>query len=208
MKKFALLATALLCGCNSTSFLKVDSDGYYRFKEHPIAVKDPFPADGDFSVIDTSMSVDFVLGAGYWMFAGDYAVQVFNLTPEISNRDGFTRYCQTGPVGRFIEGDRKAAGFNFRALKTEFSEVNGRPAMRGVGVDRSAKIPALFLVTAVLFDTRLVYASAIFKLKDESDEELTDLEKHSGFNRWVAMIEENRPAEGSSSPVRKGATTR
>jgi hypothetical protein len=59
-------------------------------------------------------------------------------------------------VARFIENDRKNAGFRFKVLKTEEIDLGGRAAVRGVGVDRDGKNPAVFLVTAVQLDTRLV----------------------------------------------------
>jgi hypothetical protein len=189
MVKPALLLTLMLCGCAKLTTLKIDNDGYYRFKKHPVEVKQP---NSGMSVFDTDVSVDFVLGAGYWTFLGEWALQVFEQPPEYTAKDGFATRGAAG-LAHFIENDRKPAGLNFKALKTEKTVVNGRLAFRGVGVDRGAKIPATIVATAIMLDTQIVVASVISKASDKSDAQIEDMDSYRGFNDWIVTIRETKP---------------
>ena len=164
MKKTAIILALLLSCCATTTFLKIDQDGYYRFKKQPIEVKAPFPADGDFSVFDTDTTVDFVMGAGYWMFLGQYAVQVFPKDEAISSKEAFLKQSLDSTMKSYITMDRKGAGFDFEVLKIEATEINGRPAVKAMGVDRKAKIPALLIATSIQFDSRIVIGSVVYSL--------------------------------------------
>ena len=188
MKKTLVIVCLLFAGCAELTTFKIDNDGYYRFKHQPIEVKAPDPSC---TVFDTEMSVDFSIGAGYWQIIGGYAVQVFPNSPKVPTEEAFLTYVKSGSVARFIENDRKPAGFNFKVLKTEQTTVNGRPAWRGIGIDRDAKIPALFLVTVVYLDTRTVFASLVFPLERLSDSsKYAELNDWTTYNQWVATIRE------------------
>lgn len=196
MKTTALVLTLLLCGCATVTFLKIDKDGYYRFKNQPIEVKAPFPARGDFSVFDTDTSVDFVMGAGYWMAFGQYAVQVFPRNPALSyTREAFLKRGMDSVMKTYITMDRKGAGFNFEVLKVEATEVNGRPAVRAIGVDRKAKIPAILIATSILFDSRAVIASVVYSLEKTTRENIDDFDTWSTYNAWIATIAEKKPIQ-------------
>ena len=166
----------------------IDTDGYYRFQDHPVEIKGPL--QNNCFLTDTNSSVDFVASGGDWRVAGQYAVQVFKQTPQVSTKEQFLTYCRSGSVARFIENDRKNAGFRFKVLKTEEIDLGGRAAVRGVGVDRDGKNPAVFLVTAVQLDTRLVFASLILPLDSAKNTQLDSLDSWSDFNRWVNTIKE------------------
>jgi len=208
MKTSALVLTLLFCGCATVTFLKIDKDGYYRFKNQPIEVKAPFPVGGDFSVFDTDTSVDFVLGAGYWMAFGQYAVQVFPRNPALSyTREAFLKRGLDSFMKTYIAMDRKAAGFNFEVLKIEATEVNGRPAVRAIGVDRKAKTPAILIATSILFDSRAVIASVVYSLEKTKRQNIDDFDTWPTYNAWIATIAEKMPNQ-SSEPTPPSVTSR
>jgi hypothetical protein len=187
---YVLVLALSLCGCTTVTFLKLDSDGYYRFKNQPIEVKGPFPAIGDFSVLDTDNSVDFTMGVGYWMAAGQYAVVVSPLDPRIRSKDAFLKDGVSRGMKYVIENDRKGAGFNFVYLTSEATEVGGRPAVKAVGVDLKAKIPAVFVATALLFGEKVVVASVILPIRNGSEYEFTDFSKYPVYNTWIETVRE------------------
>jgi len=81
----------------------------------------------------------------------------------------------------------KERGVQIKVLKTEEIDLGGG-GVRGVGVDRDGKNPAVFLVTAVLLDARLVFASLILSLNSAKNTQLDALDSWSEFNRWVSTI--------------------
>jgi len=192
MKYILPILTLFLCGCTTLTFLKIDNDGYYRFKSQPIQVKAPFEKSGDFSVFDTENSVDFTFGTGYWMFMGQYAVEVFPAEVVLSSKDAFIKKNLDGAMQTYIKMDRKEAGFNFEVIKIEATEINGRSAVRAIGVDRKAKVPAVFIATSILLESRIVVGSLIYPLEKVRDSDISDFAHWKMYNTWIETISEKK----------------
>lgn len=180
-------------GCASSPLLKVGSDGYFRFKNEPIEVMDPFPNRDDFTIYERSNSVDFVAGAVYWMFLGQYAVEVIQRPEAIKSNDNFVKFNLDRGMKIYLRDDRSLAGFRFKLRKAEAITVNGRPAVRAIGVDMDKsklknRIPAVLIVTCILFDKRIVFGSLLFPLDRVGPDALEDLSKWRRYNSWVATI--------------------
>ncbi|HTB81422.1 MAG TPA: hypothetical protein VK717_11105 [Opitutaceae bacterium] len=184
---FVSIAALALCGCVDLTDRKIDNDGYYRFKKEPIEVK--APTIGDITVFDTDNSVDFTVGAGYWMIAGQYAVQVLPLPVKMNDREKFLKKSST-EIKNYILQDRETAGFKVEFLKGEIIEVNGHAAYRAIGVDRRREDPAVFIATSILLNKRIVIGSCLYPLNKLIRNDWTDMSSWKTYNEWIATIRE------------------
>lgn len=157
----AFLALALLASCAELSKLKVGSDGMYRFKQQPVAVWAPKECLLDMAVFESSNSVDFVTGRGYWQAGGQYAVQVYPISKEIKDATSFIAETKKF-LPQYMVKDRASKGFDFKLRSEKQLEVNGRPAYQAIATEEGK---AVFIATFVLHTSRITVASLIFPVK-------------------------------------------
>lgn len=81
-----VIAFVVISGCAELSPLtKLDGRGYYIFPDDKIEVKAP----ANLAVHDGKTWVGFVLGAGYWMADGQYAVYLYDIPQGIESANDF-----------------------------------------------------------------------------------------------------------------------
>ena len=166
MKLPGIVASILmLTGCAEVNHLKVDSDGLYRFEHEPISVRAPDKhCMLDVAVYDSSNSVDFLTGAGYWMASGQYSVQVFTFDQLSTDSTSFSEHAKF-LAERFVVNDRVNA-FNFVVQDSKAIDVAGRPGYQATAIDAGK---ATMVATFVLQNSRITVASLVFPIEKQSD---------------------------------------
>ena len=176
----------LLGGCAELTKLKVDSDGMYRFKQHPIVVWAPNRCLLDMFVNDTDRSVDFVTGRGYWTEGGLYAVQVFEIPKDITDKQTFIKATERFFKDYMVK-DRAPMGLKLVVKETKELEINGRPAYQAISVDTGK---AVFIATSVLQSTRITTASLVYPL--ETVEDPKKQIPWECYNHFIESVKETR----------------
>jgi len=189
MIRYLFLAVGLLiAGCAEFSKFKISEDGYYRFKAHPIEVEAPRKCLRQLSVDDRESSVDFTLGAGYWMAFGQYAVQVYPIPGDVKNAESFLK--KTEPFAKhYIETDRESMKLNFRFKEGGPLDGFGQPAYRAIGEDPGK---AIFVATFVLHRSRITIASLVYPLDERR--------KPVPWSCYEAFAKSVRERDSSASP--------
>jgi len=182
----AAVLGVLLGGCAEFTKLKVDSDGMYRFKQHPIVVWAPDKCLLDMFVNDTDRSVDFVTGRGYWTQGGQYAVQVFEIPKDVSDKATFVKATERFYKDYMVK-DRAPMGLKLVLKESKALEVNGRPAYQAISVDEGK---AVFVATSVLQNSRITIASLVYPLK--TAEEPSKQIPWKCYNTFLESVKETR----------------
>lgn len=192
----ASIFSLILVGCATSPLLKLDKDWYYHFKNQPIKVKYPFTMVGPSAAVVTENTIDFSMGAGNWEVAGQYAVEIAPRYNKHLTNNVFLRNNLDKGMKIYLATDRSPSGYNFKLLKAESTGINGRAAVRAIGIDRKAKVPAVLIATAILFDSRIVIGSLFYPLEKINPKQLEDFTMWPSYNSWLATITEtdtNRP---------------
>lgn len=174
----------LLVNCAELSKFKVDRDGMYRFKIHPVVVWAPNECLLDLAVDDGPHAVDFVTGRGYWRAGGLYAVQVYEIPKNIKDADSFLKETKKF-VPQYMTKDRARMGLNFKVQEEKELEINNRPAYQAIAVDQGK---ASFIATFVLHPSRITVTSLVYPLKAETS--VNDQIPWNCYNRFVTSVRE------------------
>lgn len=164
MRFSILLCLALLVsGCAEFSKFKVEKDGTYRFRQHPIVVQAPSTCLLDMFVYDSDNSVDFTTGRGYWMASGQYAVEVMPIPEKIKDAKSFIEEIKK-IVPKYMAEERASLGLKLQLREERQIDVNGKPAYQAISVDEGK---AVLVSTIVLHRKRITAASLVYPLKDQ-----------------------------------------
>lgn len=160
-----LLILVTVSGCAELSKRKVDSDGYYRFKNLPITEKISVWAPNEclldmFVFEPSNNTVDFTTGRGYWMASGTYAVQVSALRDELKDDAEFLNRSREYLKG-YVENDRKSLGVNIEFIEGKEIKVNENLGYQAIGFEENK---AVFVVTGVRHSKTITMASLIYPL--------------------------------------------
>lgn len=181
-----VLAGLLLSGCAEFTKFKVGSDGLYRFKQQPIAVWAPDKCLLDMFVYDSDRSVDFVTGRGYWTQGGQYAVQVYEIPKDVTDKATFINATRTFFKDYMVK-DRAPMGLILTLKEEKEAEVNGHPAYQAISVEEGK---AVFIATSVLHSSRITIASLVYPLKGAT--EATKQIPWKCYNTFIESVKETR----------------
>jgi len=187
-----LLITLFFTGCAEFSKLKVEDDGYYRFKKLPIketiAVRAPTECVPDMFVHETGENiVDFVMGRGYWNAFGQYAVVVNALSTSSKNDDTYFIEKSETFIKKYIEEDRKSLGFNIIYQGGKRLDVAGKVSYQGLGI---AEGKAIFVATVTKHINSATIASLIYPIKEGSPKSTSDVLPWDCYNKFIESIKE------------------
>jgi hypothetical protein len=167
------------------SMFKVDHDGMYRFKSQPFMVWAPKECMLDMAVRDTTRSVDFTTGAGYWMASGQYSVQVFAFDQlSIDDNHSFEERMKDVAPKYMVHDRSKAFKFVFRDGKP--FAVGSRPAYQATAIEEGK---ATFVATFVLQHSHVTIASLVFPIEDPNSK-MSRPFPWDCYNRFVASVKE------------------
>jgi hypothetical protein len=167
------------------SMFKVDRDGMYRFKSQPFMVWAPKECLLDMAVRDTSRSVDFTTGAGYWMASGQYSVQVFTFDQlSIDDKHSFEERIKDVAPKYMVHDRSKAFKFVFRDAKP--LEIDGRPAYQATAIEEGT---ATFVATFILQHSHVTVASLVFPIEN-SNSKFNRPFPQACYDRFVASVKE------------------
>lgn len=201
MSHFKVAAAALLAvsiaGCH-LPLIKIDREGYYTFKLHPIRVK--APEMFDLAVMDKESReeswVDFTSGR-FWTIQGRYTVHVFPLPEGVSDETSFFDYAEPF-LGQYLVED--PAVLRLKHMKVKHAgrtTVRGRTAYEALGIDEIGwnGHQAALMAIAILFDSRLVIASYLTPISvsgagGASFEEVLRFETRQYRTSFIQSIEE------------------
>jgi hypothetical protein len=186
MRTLLLLAVFLsVSSYAGISMFKVDSDGMYRFKSQPFMVWAPKECLLDMAVRDTSRSVDFTTGAGYWMASGQYSVQVFTFDQlSIDDNHSFAERIKDVAPSYMVHDRSKAFKFVFRDGK--FLEIAGLPAYQASAIEQGR---AIFVATFVLQHAHVTVASLVFPIEN-ADSKFNRAFPQECYDKFVASVKE------------------
>lgn len=170
--------------CAELSKFKVDSDGLYRFKVHPIAVWAPSECLLDLAVDDAANSVDFVTGRGYWTAGGLYSVQVYPIPSHVKDADSFVRETKKF-APQYMVKDRARMGISFKVVEEKQTQVGSRPAYQSIAVEEGK---AAFVATFELHPHRITVTSLVYPLKAGAP--YTEQIPWKCYDRFVASVKE------------------
>lgn len=176
-----------LVGCAELSKFKVDRDGMYRFKVHPIVVWAPNECLLDLAVDDAPNFVDFVTGRGYWTAGGLYAVQVYPIPKDINDTESFLKETKKF-VPEYMSKDRARIG-DFKLQEEKDLVVNGQPAYQAIAIEEGK---AVFVATFELHPHRITVSSVVYPLKIGVP--FKEQIPWNCYNRFVASVKETVPA--------------
>lgn len=184
------LGAVTFSGCAELSKFKIDSDGVYRFKSHPIAVWAPSDCLLDIAVHDGQHQVDFVTGQGYWRAGGLYAVQVFATPDSVKDDASFLQETKKF-IPSYMAKDRAAMGLEFRVYQEKQMQINQRTAYRAIAVDKGK---AAFVATFVLHGPRIIVSSLVYPLENTGDVEAQI--PWACYDRFVGSVREVQTSGG------------
>ncbi len=165
MRVSILLVAVLMAACAELSKMKVGPDGYYHFPLQPVSVWAPDECLLDMFVHTEDYVVDFVTGRGYWDEGGVYALAVYEIPPEITDKESFWKSTESA-LKAYLVKDRARIAPGLQVIEMTPTEIRGRAAYQGISVD-TAK--AVFVATAQLHESRVTMASLLYPLKGQSD---------------------------------------
>lgn len=162
------------------------NDGVYDFTRYPVSVVSPAVLCGakELATFGAETSVDFGAADRDWKTAGDYAVQVYPVPKNITDKQSFLAASKKYFTG-YIPNDRKTLGVKPELTGMKELDVNGLPAIQAIGVDKNK---ATFVATSVLNKSYIIVTSLLYPLKD--DGKAADAFPWDCYNKFVKSAKE------------------